>query len=193
MLLAACGRSSKPGYAEYELDDLRGQLDEARYAQHAYRTELELLEDRLERQDKTVYASAETLRGHVKEHLNQIEGKLTRLDQKQQQILADLRQLSRDVELKNKQLKEAKQELALLQTNMAAQAEQFRDALSSVVALTKETKSLVPSHSVYRVQSGDTLGDIAAKRHTTIHTLKELNELRTDRIYVGQKIRVPSD
>lgn len=42
----------------------------------------------------------------------------------------------------------------------------------------------------YRVKSGDTLGKIAAKYGTSISRLKIWNELKNDRIYVGQKLKI---
>ena len=43
----------------------------------------------------------------------------------------------------------------------------------------------------YLVKSGDTLGNIALKYITTVDTLKSLNQLTSDIIYVGQKLKVP--
>ncbi|PEQ95232.1 peptidoglycan endopeptidase [Bacillus sp. AFS006103] len=45
---------------------------------------------------------------------------------------------------------------------------------------------------VYTVQSGDYLGKIAGKHETTVPNLKALNKLKSDMIYVGQKLKVPA-
>jgi len=42
----------------------------------------------------------------------------------------------------------------------------------------------------YRVKSGDTLGKIAAKYRVSVSRLKTWNELKNDRIYIGQKLQV---
>jgi LysM repeat protein len=47
------------------------------------------------------------------------------------------------------------------------------------------------STGVYTVQSGDYLGKIAGKHETTVTNLKALNRLKSDMIYVGQKLKVP--
>jgi LysM repeat protein len=44
---------------------------------------------------------------------------------------------------------------------------------------------------VYTVKSGDSLGEIAQRNHTTTEQLKKLNQLKSDRIFVGQKIKLP--
>ncbi|MFH2068741.1 MAG: LysM peptidoglycan-binding domain-containing protein [Candidatus Omnitrophota bacterium] len=42
----------------------------------------------------------------------------------------------------------------------------------------------------YRVKSGDTLGNIAAKHGVSVSRLKAWNGLKNDRIYVGQKLQI---
>ncbi|MBH9967972.1 muramidase family protein [[Bacillus] enclensis] len=44
--------------------------------------------------------------------------------------------------------------------------------------------------STYKVKSGDTLSAIAKKYGTTVNSLKKLNNLKSDRIYVGQVLKV---
>ncbi len=46
-------------------------------------------------------------------------------------------------------------------------------------------------YKVYVVKEGDTLGLIARKHGITIAALKKANNLTADRIYVGQKLRIP--
>ena len=44
----------------------------------------------------------------------------------------------------------------------------------------------------YVVKSGDTLSKIAATQGTTVRALRAANHLKTDRILVGQKLKIPS-
>lgn len=46
--------------------------------------------------------------------------------------------------------------------------------------------------TVYTVKGGDYLGKIAGKHATTVTNLKSLNKLKSDMIYVGQKLKVPA-
>jgi LysM repeat protein len=46
--------------------------------------------------------------------------------------------------------------------------------------------------AVYFVKSGDTLSHIAKTHNTTVKALKSANELATDRIVVGEKLKIPS-
>lgn len=45
---------------------------------------------------------------------------------------------------------------------------------------------------LYTVKSGDVLGSIAKKFGTTVGKLREANQLKTDQIKVGQKLKVPA-
>jgi len=54
----------------------------------------------------------------------------------------------------------------------------------------KKSKSRVKLIS-YKVKRGDTLAKIAAKFGTTVRELKRINRLRSSRIYVGQRLKVP--
>jgi len=45
---------------------------------------------------------------------------------------------------------------------------------------------------VYNVKSGDTLIKIASEHHTSVKAIRAANSLKTDRITVGQKLKIPS-
>lgn len=50
----------------------------------------------------------------------------------------------------------------------------------------------MPIFTVYTVQAGDTLWEIAQRTGTTVRTLARLNGLRDpDRLYPGQRLRIP--
>ncbi len=44
----------------------------------------------------------------------------------------------------------------------------------------------------YRVQRGDTLGEIAMAYNVTVHSIKQSNELNNDRIYINQVLTIPA-
>ncbi|MBP5345733.1 MAG: transglycosylase SLT domain-containing protein [Bacteroidales bacterium] len=46
------------------------------------------------------------------------------------------------------------------------------------------------SNGIYRVRKGDTLGGIAYRNHTSVAKLKKLNGLKSDRLSIGQRLRV---
>jgi LysM repeat protein len=50
-----------------------------------------------------------------------------------------------------------------------------------------------PVQPEYTIKSGDTLGGISLKFKMTVQKLKEINGLKTDMIYVGQKLKVSGE
>ncbi len=57
----------------------------------------------------------------------------------------------------------------------------------------RENKEYAASNSIYEVRSGDTMWDIARAFGTTVSALREVNAIsRGARIYVGQKMKIPS-
>jgi len=60
---------------------------------------------------------------------------------------------------------------------------------SSGAAPASETAS---SEHVYNVKSGDTLIKIAGEHHTSVKAIRAANSLKTDRITVGQKLKIPA-
>jgi LysM repeat protein len=57
-------------------------------------------------------------------------------------------------------------------------------------AIAKAAKSKITPTTYHTVSSGDTLGKLATKYKTTIPNLKKLNNLSTDTIKIGQKLRI---
>lgn len=53
--------------------------------------------------------------------------------------------------------------------------------------------SAVIPDGTYVVKSGDYLGKIADKHNTTVQKLREVNGLTSDRIRVGQRLKLPAN
>lgn len=60
------------------------------------------------------------------------------------------------------------------------------------VAQKQVAKKVISTKSkTYKVKSGDTLGHIAMRYHTSVSAIKRLNRLKSDNIRVGQVLRIP--
>jgi LysM repeat protein len=62
----------------------------------------------------------------------------------------------------------------------------------SAVGVKAQELSVNGGVTTYRVVSGDSLWRVANRFHTTVANIRNLNNLRSDVIYVGQQLRVPS-
>ncbi len=60
------------------------------------------------------------------------------------------------------------------------------ELLSEDVVKDASTRSNEPQRTSYKVKSGDNLGKIALRNHTTVANLKKWNHLRSDNIRIGQ-------
>ena len=59
------------------------------------------------------------------------------------------------------------------------------------VAQVAESKPIRPSSSFHCVRKGDSLWNIAQRYDTTVRDIKKLNQFRSDRLIVGQTIKIP--
>ena len=84
-----------------------------------------------------------------------------------------------------------------MQALEAKQARETQEVISRVEGLLKKTVSSrpsTPSRGAGRehvVESGHTLSAIAQAYGTTIGAIKKANNLKSDNIYVGQKLFIP--
>jgi LysM repeat protein len=68
--------------------------------------------------------------------------------------------------------------------------------MDSVVVITPPVKPIVkaspkPKYKNYKVKDGDTLSEIAEKHHIGLSKLKKFNNLRSDKIQIGQTLKIP--
>jgi LysM repeat protein len=66
----------------------------------------------------------------------------------------------------------------------------LNSALKSIVQVVQKTNNLPKvSSGAYRVKSGDTLEKIAKDCGISLHALKEINNLQSDTIFIGQQLQ----
>ncbi len=159
-LMSCMGHSADSDIA---IEALRLQLADVDRTTHTYQTELEILEERVNRQQGEVESS-------MAKRVKALEGRLSGIEKKQQAFLKDLRSIAKAQE---RAASEHEQQIA-----------QLTKAMDSVVKLARHSTTVT-------VQSGDTLEKIARREGTTIRALKESNKLKNDIIYAGQKLRLP--
>lgn len=63
---------------------------------------------------------------------------------------------------------------------------------TEVPATVPPQEPVAESYSTYKVVSGDSLWAIASRNNTTISKIKEINNMSSDMIYVGQVLKIPS-
>jgi LysM repeat protein len=67
---------------------------------------------------------------------------------------------------------------------------QKSDTWKSAVKTGVDMATSIGKSGIYTVKPGDTLSDIAVKYKTTVDSLKQLNQLNSDTIQIGQKLKL---
>lgn len=68
--------------------------------------------------------------------------------------------------------------------------QQERERRAAEIAARKAKAAAQPSYIIYKVRSGDYLGRIAQRHHVTVSQLKRWNNLKSDSIREGQKLKI---
>ena len=171
----------------YEIEELKVSLQQTHI-------EINALEDRIQTQEKELLEGRENSRDPSQ--IAALEKRIDELKAAQKNTLADLSSLSTHATKTTSSLSGYRDKILTLEKKIATQDSR----LSEVVKL-KQTLSSI-SHAmktpqsnsgmkIYRVVSGDTLGKIAMQNGTSVRKIKEINNLNSNRIIVGQKLTLP--
>jgi chromosome segregation ATPase len=114
-------------------------------------------------------------------------------------MMADLRQLKEQSDDFVKILAQYKLKLIDLEKLVEAQnhqMENFETALNTVIDVLKgkdagKGAGVKGDAQTYKVQSGDSLEKIARKHGVSVQMLRQANELTSDRIIIGQTLKIP--
>ncbi|NGX53636.1 MAG: hypothetical protein K1000chlam4_00352 [Chlamydiae bacterium] len=153
------------------LQEFRLTLQQYSYDLHGQKTEIDILHEKLQNLENSI--------GSFKKELGQkgqnttLESRVASLEKNHQTVVGDLKQLKNHIN-------DASSKLASLE-------KQLKGSLNSVVSLLQPGGG---GGDHYTVQNGDSLGQIALDNKVSVKRLKELNELKHDRIFVGQRLRL---
>ena len=148
-------------------------LDEMDYRLKAQQTELELLNDKIDSLSEKIgrLPPPSTANGAG-------EMRISSLEQTQRAILSDLKTLQTD-------LQKSQNKISDIDKKITGELAELKTSLKTILAFIKND-----SEEFYTVKVGDSLGQIAIENKTSIKELKSLNNLNTDNIFVGQKLRL---
>ena len=151
------------------LDSLRQQTaDSLKTVKEALKNQTTAVETRLSGHDSTSKGLSSDMRSQAQENAT---------------ILADYKARILDLE---KSLEVQNRNIDNLQHAVRALADALQSKDGDAVAIAQSNSS-----KVYRVKAGDSLGTIAKQNGTSVKKIKELNNLTSDQINVGQKLQLP--
>lgn len=157
------------------------------------KSSIENQQTRLESMREDISKLIQATKDESGELSSSLEGRLAKLEKNFDKVVSDLKQLSTHANETGSCLKKIEKSIKESDAAFEMQAKEIKDlhaALKSIVQAVQKTSS-IPSLSVgkYRVQSGDTLDKIAKKCGISLSTLRELNSLQSDTIFVGQELQ----
>jgi LysM repeat protein len=180
---------------------VRSELDDMRLKVAQSTTTIELLEQRVTSQEKEIGSLRQQLAAASQTAAPQegegpwkaIEKQLVGLKAQQTQLQADIRQLQGHANETSSALAQYRRRMDGVEANVETNVGQLKGAMQSIVAAVKDptaSNGPVSADGCYTVVSGDTLGGIASRHGVSVAALRQLNQLKGDRIVPGQSLRI---
>jgi len=132
---------------------------------------------------------------HAEERVYRVQGQVESMEAENARLMQELQQLRQAVQSYNGQIAQLNSRMSSLeskqQQEMNALIKQVEALLNKAVA---SRPSAPPSRGAGRehiVEAGHTLSTIAQAYGSSIKAIKQANNLKSDTIYVGQKLFIP--
>jgi LysM repeat protein len=150
------------------IEEMRTEIADLKHALHGTEVEVKLLEERLESQESQAS-------NWISDDLALLQKKITILEKSFDKLNHEIRSLSTYANQTTSSLSQYRDQIIELDQKMHAISE-------------KRSNSLPRK---YLVKSGDSLGKIAQQYGVSLDALKQENQLLSDKILIGQQLRIP--
>lgn len=182
---------------DFAFHELRTEIADLKHALEGYRSELQIMQERLSHQENFA-AAAMQRKSHtdmLQTQLNSCEKKLMVAEKTIEIFSSDLRALHKHADQTSESLLSFKEKILDHQRELAHHGQKLESIhqLKTTLAQISQAISTHPkttTHPYYVVKPGDTLAEIAKRHGISLNTLKRLNNLSQDKIIVGQKLEV---
>ena len=177
---------------EFALADMRQQLDDLRHEVRVLANERDLLEEQVRGQERT---AADVLQ-QVKQNVSRekavgfsSEKRLAQAEKLQESLVEDVRALKKNLAESAAAIAQCQQQIGSLQKELESNVVHLKKAIEALLHATqKELLSSTAGARTYKVQPGDSLERIAKRNGVTVEEIKKRNNLKQDRILVGQEL-----
>lgn len=187
---------------------IRTTLTDLKHEVNNHESEIRTFESQLNNQETILENLRQQLTESVNDH-NQdnkartvdMEAKLETLDNTVKGLITDMRQMKTQANESVTILGQYKQKMGELEKLIESQNQHMKNlenGLTSIVEVlqARDTTDKVSSKNfsdakTYKVQSGDNLEKIARQKGVSVKALREANNLKQDRIVIGQTLKIP--
>lgn len=196
LLLTLALHARTHGSADPDMAEMRIEIDDLKHALHTMQVDFNLLDERFKKQDSLKNQSASRESKDVNSlslQISSLEKKIAHLEKTWEKAATDLRNLSLNVN-------QALSKIGALETELAQcdkrldEVSKLKGTLTSISkAIGQQPTSAPTTTKSYIVKAGDTLEKIARKNGISVEALQKCNNLRDDKIRVGQELRLTDD
>jgi LysM repeat protein len=128
------------------------------------------------------------------EKVHRLQGRVESIEMEHARLLQELQQLRNEVRAYNQQISQVNASVKSLEARQGRDTQEVVKRVEGLLKKAVPTRSAKSSRGAGRehvVESGHTLSAIAQAYGTTIKAIKQANNLKSDNIYVGQKLFIP--
>ncbi len=184
-------RQSSNYYSDSSLEELRQELADVKHELKSVQVDLNLLDERVQKSATAPKNTTELSQLGLK--ISTLEKKASQIDFIMEKISADLRSLNTNSTQTLNKIHDLEQEIAAHDKKLD-EVVKLKGTLTSISKAIGQTTPPVSNDSkTYRVKAGDSLEKIARNQHVSVDALKKLNQLKDDKIIVGQELKVSDD
>ncbi len=168
---------------QVSIGDLRHEVDN-------HEAEIRMFEERMKTQEIIVDSLRQQLMDSNHKNRELVKGSTVGVEGKISQFSTSIARITDDLHKLQEHSNESSRVMAQYKSKLES-LEQRMDQLQTTLKLVLDALQVEEVGTVYEVKSGDSLDKIARRHKTTVRKLKELNQLTNDRIYIGQKLKLP--
>lgn len=131
---------------------------------------------------------------HADEQLHRLKGQLESVEMENARLMQEVNQLREEIRAYSSQIAQLNSSMRSLEAKQAQEMNELIRRVESLLKKSVASRPSTPSRGAGRehvVESGHTLSAIASAYGTTVKAIKQANNLKSDNIYVGQKLFIP--
>lgn len=192
LLAASCEsqlgmHSFHDGSTHVAMEEMSTEIADLKHALNAAKVEVQLLDERIRAQESSTSSlknGAKTATpDSLQRQLSNLDGRINQLEKVLERAATDLKQINAAVTTNAQKIEDHQHQLD--------EVVKLKSTLMTISQAIKKN-SLHEDAKVHKVKSGDSLEKIARLHHISIDSLKRFNQLETDRIIVGQELKIPN-
>ncbi|MEM1283323.1 MAG: LysM peptidoglycan-binding domain-containing protein [Chlamydiota bacterium] len=192
--------AQKSSFSEQDRSIIRKIYDRVEMMRHElgnHEAELRVFDDKLRNMEDAIEHLRSQFDNTLQSQQEKLRGSETKIISQEQSIkgfVSDLEKLRHHANDSSTVLEDYQKQVAQMETVMKSQTKNVQDlkaAMKTLMDAVGGAEGSTDGFRIYHVQPGDSLGVIAQKHNTTVRDIKDMNQLKSDTIIVGQKLKIP--